>query len=378
MIYFDNAATSYPKPRSVLRREWIAAKYFSFNSGRGGYAASLRAAEKIYDVRCQLGKLFGFPPERVVFTKNCTEALNTAIKGVVKLGGHIIISSLEHNSVSRVVQALQDRGIADFDIAPYDADESICVANFQKLMKRNTCAVVCMHASNVFGVVFPIAAIGALCRKREIPFIVDAAQSAGCLPLHAVRDHIDILCAPGHKGLLGPMGTGFLAVREGLTLRPLTHGGTGNASLRLQQPSNLPERLESGTLNNVGILALGQGLIYLEQRGMQAIYHHEMQLCQYLYEALKRQSAVRLYTASPAEGEHVPLLSFNIENQSGEAVAASLAEHHICVRGGYHCAALAHRHFGTLQQGTVRISPGCFSTESECERFLKVLKKFAI
>lgn len=378
MIYLDNAATSYPKPFSVLRQAWVASRYFSFNSGRGGYRASLRAAEKIYGVRCQIGQLFGFPPERVIFTKNCTEALNTAIKGIVKPGGHVIISSLEHNSVSRVVKALQDKGVADFDIAPYDADERVCVAHFQALIKRNTCAVVCMHASNVFGVVFPIAAIGALCRKRRISFIVDAAQSAGCLSLNAEKDNIDVLCAPGHKGLMGPMGTGFLAVREGVTLRPLTHGGTGSASLKLQQPTDLPEGLESGTLNNAGILALGKGLQYLEAHSAEQLYHHEMQLCQGVYDALNAMPSVTLYTDRPTEGRFVPLLSLNIKNHSGEAVAAYLAEHNICVRGGYHCAGLAHRHFGTLEQGTVRVSFGCFNTEAECERFVKVLKKFPI
>ncbi len=376
MIYFDNAATSYPKPFSVLRREWIASKYFSFNSGRGGYAASLRTAEKIYDVRCHLGKLFGFPPERIIFTKNCTEALNTAIKGIVKPGGHLIISSLEHNSVSRVVQALQDKGIADYDVAKYDPDEHVCVANFRSAMKRNTCAVVCMHASNVFGVVFPIDAIGALCRKRGIPFIVDAAQSAGSLPINAQKEPIDILCAPGHKGLMGPMGTGFLALREGITLNPLTHGGTGSASLSLQQPAELPESLESGTLNNAGILALGQGLKFIEHRGINQIYQHEMQLCRAVYSELHHIQAVRLYTERPADNRNVPLISFNIQNHSGEAVAAFLAEHNICVRGGYHCAYLAHRHFGTVKQGTVRLSFGCFNREAECERFVKVLKKF--
>ena len=376
MIYLDNAATSYPKPVSVLRRGFRALRRDSFNSGRGGYRASVSASEKIYAVRCKLGTMFGFAPENIVFTKNCTEALNTAIKGVAVPGGHIIISSLEHNSVSRVAEALQDAGICEYDIAAFSYDEKQCVEAFELLIKENTCAVICMHASNAFGVLFPIAAIGALCRKRGIPLIVDAAQTAGILPLDAVKDNIDILCAPGHKGLMGPMGTGFLAVREGITLKPLTQGGTGSASLSLRQPDELPDRLEAGTLNNAGIIALGKGVDYIQSVGIGNIYRREIQLCRLVYEALSCIGNVRFYTPPPQEGRCATLFSFNIDGASGEAVAAYLAGHNICVRGGYHCTYLAHHHFGTLSQGTVRISPGHFNTESECERFVKVLKKF--
>ncbi|MBQ9229411.1 MAG: aminotransferase class V-fold PLP-dependent enzyme [Eubacterium sp.] len=376
MIYFDNSATSYPKPVGVARQCMRALRFYSFNSGRGGYRESLRAADKIYEVRELIGSLVNFPPENIVFTKNCTEALNIAVKGLAKAGGHVIISSLEHNSVSRIVQSLSDQGIIDYDIARFSSDETECTRAFAALIKENTCAVICMHASNVFGVTFPIAAIGALCREKGIPFIVDAAQSVGALDLDGFSDQIDVLCAPGHKCLMGPMGTGFLAVRDGISLKPLCEGGTGSASLSLQQPAELPDRLESGTLNNPGIIALGEGIRFINTFGIKHIYNHEMKLSALLYDALCEMDKVKLYTGRPEVGRTVPIISFNVEGRSSEAVAAYLAEHNICVRSGYHCSYLAHRHFCTLQTGTVRLSLGYFNTEDECERFLNVLKKF--
>ncbi len=375
MIYFDNSATTYPKPKSVIHRMTEAMQLYSFNSGRSGYRESMRSAERIYAVREKLAAMFGFLPQNIVFTKNCTEALNMAIKGNVKQGDHILISSLEHNSVYRVVHKLFLDGTADYDIFGYSFHQEEILDEIRKRIKDNTRVLICMQASNVFGVTFPITEIGQLCRERGIRFIVDAAQGAGILPLNAEKDKIDILCAPGHKSLLGPMGIGFMAVREGIRLSTITEGGTGSASSDAQQPEFLPDRFEAGTLNNPGIIALEKGIDYINENGMQTLYHHEMQMTQYLFEELFDRDNVLLYTPKPELNAFVPIIAFNVYGNSSEKTAALLAKEDICVRAGYHCSPLAHKHFHTLDSGTVRISLGCFNTLKECNKFINVVKK---
>lgn len=374
MIYFDNSATTYPKPKEVLTKTYIAMQNLSFNSGRGGYAQSLAASERIFEVREKIGSMFSFPPENVVFTKNCTEALNIAIKGSVNRGDHIVISSLEHNSVSRVVQKLTDDEYAQYDVADFSYDDSETVRNFADKIKSNTTLVVCMHSSNAFGVGFPISKIGKLCREKGIRFIVDGAQGVGAADINAERDNIDILCAPGHKCLFGAMGTGFLAVRKGLDIKSFEEGGTGSASLSLKQPEFLPDRLEAGTLNNSGIISIGSGIDFINRVGRDKIYRHEMMIASYIYDALNNNPSVVLYTLSPRLSVDMPIISFNIADKSSEQVAADLASKGICVRGGYHCTPLAHTHFGTIDSGTVRVSPGYFNTEAECYKFVNVVK----
>ncbi len=375
MIYFDNGATTYPKPESVFNNALLALKKYSFNSGRGGYKQSLDAAERIYSVREKIGDMFGFSANNIVFTPNCTLAINMAIKGSVKKGDHIIISSLEHNSVSRSVEALAQAGVVTYDIADYSYDDDITVANFSRLIRPNTRLIVCMHASNVFGVVFPIAQIGEIAKKHRIRFIVDAAQSAGVLPLNAKTDNIDILCAPGHKGLYGPMGIGFMAVGDDIELSTIIEGGTGSKSLSLIQPDFTPDRFESGTLNNLGIIALGAGVDFVNKRGIEKIYAHEMALCKFLYNSLDELKGVSLYTPFPEMKKFAPIVSFNYKDYSSEKVALMLADNNIAVRAGYHCSYLAHKSFGTLSTGTVRVCPSSFNTQKECEKFIYVLKK---
>ena len=374
MIYFDNSATTYPKPKEVLTKTYVAMQNLSFNSGRGGYAQSLAAAERIFEVREKIGSMFSFPPDNVVFTKNCTEALNIAIKGSVNREDHIVISSLEHNSVSRVVQKLTDDGYAQYDVADFSYDDNETVRNFADKIKSNTTLVVCMHSSNAFGVGFPISKIGKLCREKGIRFIVDGAQGVGAADINAERDNIDILCAPGHKCLFGAMGTGFLAVRKGLDIKSFEEGGTGSASLSLKQPEFLPDRLEAGTLNNSGIISIGSGIDFINRVGRDKIYRHEMMIASYIYDALNNNPSVVLYTLSPRLSVDMPIISFNIAGKSSEQVAADLASRGICVRGGYHCTPLAHTHFGTIDSGTVRVSPGYFNTEAECYKFVNVVK----
>lgn len=376
MIYFDNAATTYPKPSSVLASAVLAMKKYSFNSGRGGYKESIKAGEMIYTVREKVASMFGFEPQNVAFTKNCTEALNMAIKGSVKSGDHIIISSLEHNSVSRVAEKLFDEGIIDYDIAKYSYNDDETVANFENLIKPNTTLVVCMHSSNAFGVTFPVAKIGKMCKLHGIRFVVDGAQGAGVADINAKRDNIDILCAPGHKCLLGAMGTGFIAVRDGLKLSTVEEGGTGSNSMSLKQPDFLPDRLEAGTLNNSGIISLGKGIDYINSYGTEAIYNHEFSLMQHTYKALENINDVVLYTPFPEQGKTMPIISFNFGDYSSEKTAAILAKNDICTRAGFHCTPLAHKHFGTTDRGTVRISFGMFNTVRDCDALINVVKKF--
>lgn len=376
MIYFDNAATTYPKPSSVLASVVLAMKKYSFNSGRGGYKESIKAGEMIYSVREKVASMFGFEPQNVAFTKNCTEALNMAIKGSVKSGDHIIISSLEHNSVSRVAEKLFDDGVIDYDIAKYSYNDDETVANFENLIKPNTTLVVCMHSSNAFGLTFPVAKIGKMCKLHGIRFVVDGAQGAGTADINAKRDNIDILCAPGHKCLLGAMGTGFIAVKDGLELSTVEEGGTGSNSMSLKQPDFLPDRLEAGTLNNSGIISLGKGIDYINSYGTEAIYNHEFSLMQHTYKALENINDVVLYTPFPEQGKTMPIISFNFGDYSSEKTAAILAKNDICTRAGFHCTPLAHKHFGTTDRGTVRISFGMFNTVRDCDALINLVKKF--
>ncbi len=375
MIYFDNGATSYPKPHSVLDAYAAAMRLYGFNSGRGGYRQSVAAAEKIYETREKIGDMFGAEPQNIAFTKNCTEALNIAINGSVFPGCRVIISSLEHNSVWRVVSKLQKEENIAVDIADHDFDEDKCAENFERLIKPETALIVCMSASNVFGVTFPIAKIGKIAKRHGVRFIVDAAQSAGVLPLSLKNDNIDIICAPGHKCLCGPMGTGFIALGKNVDVAPFGVGGTGSNSLDFAQPKYMPDKLEAGTLNNPGIIALGAGIDYVNKQKMSLIYSHELALSKRLYDGISAIPDALLYCPKPESGKNVPLFSFNIKGIKSEKVAAFLADNDIAVRAGYHCSPLAHAYFGTLATGTVRVCPSVFNTLNECEVFLNTVKK---
>ncbi|MBQ7203681.1 MAG: aminotransferase class V-fold PLP-dependent enzyme [Eubacterium sp.] len=373
MIYFDNSATSYPKPMSVYLKTLEAQLKYSFNSGRGGYKESVKSAEKLFDVRQKLATLFNADASNVVFTKNCTEALNIAIKGCAKKGGHILMSSLEHNSVSRVVYSLFESSQICFDTFKFSYDDSEILMDIKRKIKPETCVLICTHASNVFGVTFPIKRIGDYCKRRGIPFVCDCAQTAGILDVDVKKDNIDILCTAGHKGLMGAMGTGAMLVNN-CAVKPLLQGGTGTSSLDLEHPYDMPEGFEAGTLNNSGIVSMGAGVDYINKKGMSSIYSHEMAMCKYLYSELSRIPGVKLYTPPPESYKAVPIIALNYKNYSSEKTAALLAEHGICTRAGFHCSPLAHEHFKTTDRGVVRISLGAFNTFSQCEKFIKIIK----
>lgn len=373
MIYFDNAATTFPKPACVVQGVQQALMYYGANPGRSGHDLSMQTAHQIYRCRESAAALFGCQPEQVVFTKNCTESINAAIKGLVRPGDHVIISDLEHNAVYRVVDALCRQGIIDYDIAQVvDCDEQT-VWNFEHFIRPNTRLIACTQGSNVFGYCVPVGKIGAMAHSRGVLMLVDAAQTAGLLDLDLKKLPIDYLCLPGHKGLYGPAGTGLLIVNCNLFPDPFCEGGTGSFSMEAEMPDFLPDRLESGTVNTSGIIGLGKGIDFVRSKTPGRLYRAEMQLCRRLYRNLCAIPGVRLYSDEPQLGKNLPLIALNLQGLSSEQTAERLNKYGIAVRAGFHCAALAHRKMGTHRDGTVRVSLGAFNTQQEADAFCRAV-----
>ncbi len=337
---------------------------------------SIAAAEQVYECREAVARFFGLEdPTGVIFMPNCTTALNTVIHGILRDGGRVIVSDLEHNAVWRAVNALRYQ--PRVDIAVWSPVEDEIVENVRRQIRPNTRLIVCTHASNVFGVTFPIRRLAVLAHQYGIPFCVDAAQTAGVLPINMQTDDIDYLCVAAHKGLYAPMGMGLLLCRERERVPSLIQGGTGSYSMLAAQPDELPERLESGTPNLLGICGLRAGLRFVEQQGRERIYRHEMDLLSLVYQRLNDTQGVSLYTQKPTFGASAPVLSVNVDGVSSEEVARQLDQHGVAVRAGLHCAPLAHRHFGTLPRGTVRLAPSVFSTRVQAETICKLFHQFA-
>lgn len=379
MIYLDNAATTFPKPASVVRAAANACLSFGANPGRGGHRLSARAGEEVYLCREKLASMFSGEVERTVFTLNCTHSLNTAIKGVLKRGDHAITSSLEHNSVLRPLEFLRQNGVISYDVAAVDPkNEEITVRNFEKLINPRTKMIICTYASNVFGTVLPIKKLSALCKKRGLIFAVDCAQSAGMFKINMQEDGIDILCAPGHKGLFGPMGTGVLLFSKNVEVRSLLQGGTGSFSLQRAQPEIYPDSLESGTLNLPGIVGLSAGLDFIRSvGGEEAVHQKEMHLMKLLKQEVHAVKNVTVY--DDMHGEiFAPTLSVSVKAMHSEQVAGLLDEMNVAVRAGYHCSYLAHTSRNTTKNGTVRVSPSFFNSEKDIKFFAFCLNKIAI
>lgn len=379
MNYFDNAATTYPKPRAVISSLSESAMCFGANPGRSGHKMAYDTAEKIYNTRETISDFFDLGmPDRVIFTKNCTESLNLVIKGLALRGGHFVCSDLEHNAVARPLEALKAQKICDWSMAHVGKTDEETLFSFERCMRKNTLAIICTAASNVFGKVLPIQKLANLAHKHGVVLVVDAAQAAGVLPMHMRESGIDFLCAPGHKGLYGPMGTGVLLCASSKPLATIIEGGTGTLSAQLTQPENYPERLESGTLNVLGIIALSEGVRFVAQKGEAQIYRHEMRLMKFAFERLQSMPNVILYTDlnSPTE-RFVPLLSFNILGKHSEETAQLLAAEGIAVRAGLHCAGLAHKAYHTEETGTVRICPSVFTKEKDVNSLLNSVFKIA-
>ena len=370
MIYFDSAATSFQKPASVAAAMWEALASMS-SPGRGGYPAAARAADTAFQCRSELAELFGLKnPEQVVFTLNATHALNIAIKSLVPPGGKAVISGYEHNAVTRPLDALRaEVSVAE---APLFEPEAVLAA-FERLIDPNTDAVICSHVSNVFGFVQPVEDIAQLCRDRGVPFVIDASQSAGVLPLDMEALGAAFIAMPGHKGLYGPQGTGVLLCGEDVPSRPLLEGGTGSQSIQQQMPDFLPDRLEPGTLNMPGIAGLLAGIHYIRRGGPSKILDHEKHLTRLAVRGLEMLPGLRLY-ASPGLQNQTGVLSFLVDGMDVEAVGSALAERGIAVRAGLHCAPYAHRTAGTLDTGTVRLSFSDFNTPEEVVRLVRAVR----
>ncbi len=377
MIYLNNAATSYPKPESVLTSMMFAQRYIGASAGRGGSRGAIKAGEIIFEARVKISEMFGCEAENVIFTNNCTTALNTAIYGIAEKGDHFIISSLEHNSVLRPVHFLKEKGIINYDIAMVDPkNDKLTVENFSKLVRSNTKAIICTHASNVFGTVLPIEELGALTKRKDIIFLVDCAQTAGIIKINMKKCNIDILCAPGHKGLLGPMGTGIMLLSGRIIPSELTRGGTGSFSLDKTQPQIIPDKYESGTMNLPGIAGLLSGVKYIRYSGgEEALRRHETELTDYLKKELINIWNVNVYENTG--NVYSPIVAFNVGNYHSEEVSASLEREGFAVRGGYQCSYLAHNFYSTAEKGVVRVSPGIFSTKNELKKLIFSINKIA-
>lgn len=379
MIYLDNSATSYPKPKVVTQSIYEAFNRYGSNSGRGAYNMALETTQQIYMCRKKLAEMFGVSSvENVVFTYNCTTALNMAIKGLAEKDSHFVISDLEHNAVLRPLSKLKKDGISDFSVACVTNDVYETVQNFSKCIKKNTVAIICTGASNVFGIIPPYRMLARLAHRNNMLFVMDSAQVAGALPINMLRDEIDIMCCAGHKGLMGPTGTGVLMFRDEFNLNTIIEGGTGSNSADENQPENTPDRYESGTPNVQGIIGLSKALDYVKKIGIENIYHHEFSLMRYLQKNLENNDNIILYTDFfDRKQKLMPILSFNIKNMHSEEVADRFSKDGIAVRAGLHCAPLAHRKFKTDNIGTVRISPSFFTKKSDMDFLINSVRKFA-
>ena len=369
MIYLDSAATTFQKPPSVTAAMQDALLTMS-SPGRGGYPAAMKAAETAFQCRSELAELFGVGnPERVVFTSSATHGLNIAIKSLVPPGGKAVVSGYEHNAVTRPLIALGAEVSAAE--APLFRQSEVAAA-FDRLIVPGTDAVICNHISNVFGFIQPVEAIAAMCRERGVPFIIDASQSAGVLPLNLDRLEAAFIAMPGHKGLYGPQGTGVLLCGENIPVRTLLEGGTGSLSMQQEMPDFLPDRLEAGTHNMPGIAGLLAGVRFVKQRGMANILNHERRLTLLAAEGIRMFPGAKVL-AMPGLRELAGVLSFVPLKKDVEEVGTRLAEQGIAVRTGLHCAPFAHKSAGTLDTGTVRVSFSDFNTRLEVYRLLAVL-----
>lgn len=374
MIYLDNSATTYPKPAAVRQKMMQAMERFGANPGRGGFKMSMETAEAVYTVRQKAAAFFGAAgPECVSFQPGCTQALNLVIHSLKK-GDHVLVTDLEHNAVLRPLHAMRESGVSYTVVPVTPGDHDATVDAFRRAIRENTRMFIVTQASNVWGIRVPVERLAALAHVYGAEICVDAAQSAGVVPLRVEEDGIDYLCCAGHKGLYGPMGTGLLLTNRGERLHSLVQGGTGTAALDREQPKTWPEAAESGTQNVPGILALGAGLDFVQSRGTDRIRQQEMRHAVRMHEALSRMPHVQLYTERPSDPWYVPVLGFNIKGVPSETAGAYLARRDIAVRCGLHCAPDAHRKMGTAESlygGAVRVSPSVFTTDTQISRFLQ-------
>ena len=376
MIYLDNAATSFPKPEAVYRELQDYLRRDGANPGRGGHQWAVRVEKTMDDTRNLLARFFGMEDyRRVIFTLNGTDSLNMAIKGVLRPGDHVVTSLLEHNSVSRPLKQLEADGSITLTQLPFSQEGFVDPEDFRRALTSRTRLVVLLHASNVLGTLQPIAEVGSICRRHEALFLVDAAQTAGVVPIHMQAMQIDLLAFPGHKALFGPPGTGVLLVGPRVQPLPWREGGTGLDSEAPLQPRRFPHVLEGGTPNTPGVAALRAGLSFVTGEGLDRIRCHEQRLLDRLIEALRDNPKIRLL-GSLDTGRRVGSLALNREGYTSSEVGMILDNSfEIAVRPGLHCSPYLHRQLGTAPEGAVRISPGYFNTEEDIDRCLSALEQ---
>lgn len=373
-IYLDNAATSYPKPDSVIDKMYDFMKNTGATAGRGAYKKEIESDKLVYNCRKALCNLFNFDnPSNVIFTSNITEALNLAINGILKTGDHVITSSLEHNSVTRPLNILKKSKSIDVSEVPCSSCGITRAKDVESLIKSNTKLIIFTNASNVIGTIQPIREIGEIARKHGITFLVDSAQTAGAYKIDIKNDNIDILAFTGHKSLLGPTGTGGLLINSDIKIEPLKAGGTGIDSKYPYQPENTPNKFEAGTLNVVGICGLLEGLNFINKTGIDVIRHHKNVLVDYSLDKLSKVPNIIIY--GPKDSQKITgVISFNINGIPCDEIGFELdKKYDIMVRVGFHCAPSAHRIMGTYKSGAVRIGIGYFNTTKDIDSLVKAL-----
>jgi cysteine desulfurase family protein len=377
MIYFDNAATTYPKPESVYQAVNRCMRDYCANPGRSGHKLSMEAGRKVLEARELLAELLGAKKsENIIFTLNATDALNTAIKGVVKKGDHIITTSMEHNSVLRPLKQLESLGV-ETTIIKCNMLGELNLIDLQTSIKENTRVIITTHASNVTGVLMPIKEIGEIAKQNKLLYIIDSAQTAGTYKIDVSDINVDILTFTGHKGLMGPQGVGGFYVKEGVNLRQLREGGTGSMSESLMQPEMLPDKYESGTPNTPGIAGLAAGIKFIKEIGIDKIRGHEEEITSYFLKQVSEIDDIIIYGPNDIK-KQAPVVSLNIKNRASSEVSFLLDnQYDIATRPGLHCAPLAHQTIGSGQQGAVRFSFGYFNTWDEIDKAIIALKSIA-
>jgi cysteine desulfurase family protein len=379
-VYLDNGATSFPKPNSVAEAMTNYIVNIGGNVNRGSYDNSFEAENVVYETRELLCELFNFSkPENVVFTSNITHSLNIILKGFLKAGDHVIISSMEHNAVLRPLNALQDKGV-EHSVVPCNSLGQLNIYDLHKYLKPNTKAVLMTHSSNVCGTIMPFKEIGKFCRENNLYFIADTAQTAGSIPIDMEKMNIDILCFTGHKGLLGPQGIGGFLIKDELAkiTNPLIEGGTGSFSEYEVQPNYMPDKFEGGTLNVPGIFGLNAALKYLKEKGINNIRDHEMNLTKLFLDNIKDVKGLKIL-GLPSSENRTSVVSIDFSNGDNGEISYILSKNYgISVRCGLHCAPLAHKTLNTFPNGTVRFAFGVFNTEDDVMYAANAIKEVIV
>ncbi len=378
-IYMDNAATTFPKPEQVYQAVDFFNRHMGGNPGRGSNKATLQAGSILLDCRDALADFFNIADSsHIAFTINITEAINIAVKGILNPGDHVISSSMEHNAVARPLFSMYQQDGVEWTIVPCDGDGTLDPEDVRKAVRPNTRMICMLHASNLTGTLLPAEEVGKIAREHNLVFVLDTAQTAGVVPIDVEKQSIDVLTFTGHKGLLGPQGTGGIYLRPGLSIKPLKQGGTGSLSEYLDHPSLMPDMLESGTHNTPGIAGLLAGVNFVKENGLDRIRRHEQELCERLMSGLEEIPGVMVY--GPADSsKKTAVVAFNINDMDcGELSTQLDYKYGVVTRSGLHCAPLAHKTIGTFESGSCRLSPGYFSSIEDVETVIRAVHKIAV